>query len=143
MYSLQCTFGNGGPKLPDLEEGAATHLYRIAQEATTNAARYARARKIAIDLRSTGRKLQLSIADDDSELLRPGKRVKGAILVERRAGRLVAPVSAVRTGASGPFVYRKTLFGDEPRTVELGRRGRDMIEILAGLEAGDRVQISP
>jgi two-component system, NarL family, sensor histidine kinase UhpB len=64
MYSLQCTFGNGGPKLPDLEEGAATHLYRIAQEATTNAARYARAKTIAIDLRSTGRKLQLSIADD-------------------------------------------------------------------------------
>ena len=64
MYSLQCTFGNGSPKLPDLEEGAATHLYRIAQEATTNAARYARAKTIAIDLRSTGRKLQLSIADD-------------------------------------------------------------------------------
>jgi two-component system, NarL family, sensor histidine kinase UhpB len=64
MYSLECSFGNGGPKLPDLEEGAATHLYRIAQEATTNAARYARARCISIDLHTTARKLQLSIADD-------------------------------------------------------------------------------
>ena len=54
MYSLQCTFANGGQKLPDLEEGAATHLYRIAQEATTNAARYARAKSIAIDLRIDG-----------------------------------------------------------------------------------------
>jgi signal transduction histidine kinase len=64
MYSLECSFANGGPKLPDLEEGAATHLYRIAQEATTNAARYARARCISIGLHTTGRKLQLSIADD-------------------------------------------------------------------------------
>jgi two-component system, NarL family, sensor histidine kinase UhpB len=78
MYSLQCTFGNGGPKLPDLEEGAATHLYRIAQEATTNAARYARAKTIAIDLRSTGRKLQLSIADDGIGL--------SAGLAQRRPG---------------------------------------------------------
>ena len=64
MYSLNCSFANGGPRLPDLEEGAATHLYRIAQEATTNAARYARARSISIGLHTTGRKLQLSIADD-------------------------------------------------------------------------------
>jgi signal transduction histidine kinase len=78
MYSLQCTFGNGSPKLPDLEEGAATHLYRIAQEATTNAARYARAKTIAIDLRSTGRKLQLSIADDGIGL--------SAGLAQRRPG---------------------------------------------------------
>ncbi len=35
MYSLECTFTIGGQKLPDLEEGAATHLYRIAQEAST------------------------------------------------------------------------------------------------------------
>src|SRR4029453_17074686 len=40
MYNLQCSFANGVQKLPDLEEGAATHLYRVAQEATTNAARY-------------------------------------------------------------------------------------------------------
>ena len=46
MYSLDCTFTMGGQKLPDLEEGAATHLYRIAQEASTNAARYARATSI-------------------------------------------------------------------------------------------------
>jgi len=78
MYSMPCTFGNGAQKLPDLEEGAATHLYRIAQEATTNAARYARAKTIAIDLRSTGRKLQLSIADDGIGL--------SAGLAQRRPG---------------------------------------------------------
>lgn len=88
MYNLQCSFANGTQKLPDLEEGAATHLYRIAQEATTNAARYARARSIAIDLRSTGRKLQLSIADDGIGLtagLAQGSPGMGLKIMEYRA----------------------------------------------------------
>jgi PAS domain S-box-containing protein len=88
MYSLQCTFMNGGQKLPDLEEGAATHLYRIAQEATTNAARYARATSISIDLRTTGRRLQLSIADDGIGLtagLTHGTPGMGLKIMEYRA----------------------------------------------------------
>lgn len=64
IYNLKCTFTMHGQKLPDLEEGAATHVYRVAQEATTNAARYARAQSIAIELRTTGRNLQLSVTDD-------------------------------------------------------------------------------
>ncbi len=64
LYNLPCTFHNAAQRLPDLEEGAATHLYRIAQEATTNAARYAGAKSISIELRSTARKLLLVIADD-------------------------------------------------------------------------------
>src|SRR5262249_26544211 len=62
MYGLQCTYSDAGQKLPDIEEGAATHLYRIAQEATTNAARYARATSISCEVRTTGRRLQLIVA---------------------------------------------------------------------------------
>ena len=88
MYNLECSFETGGQKLPPLEEGAATHLYRVAQEATTNAARYANARSIAIDLRSTGRKLQLSIADDGIGLtagLAKGRPGLGLKIMEYRA----------------------------------------------------------
>jgi signal transduction histidine kinase len=88
MYSLDVSFSNAGQKLPDLEEGAATHLYRIAQEATTNAARYARAKSIAIDLRTTGRKLQLSITDDGIGLtagLAHGRPGMGLKIMEYRA----------------------------------------------------------
>jgi PAS domain S-box-containing protein len=62
-YALHCDYLPSG-KLPELDEGAATHLYRIAQEATTNAARYAMAKKIEIRLKSTPRMLQLVISDD-------------------------------------------------------------------------------
>ncbi len=88
MYSLECSFTYAGQKLPDLEEGAATHLYRIAQEATTNAARYARAKSIDIDLRITGRKLQLTITDDGIGLsagLAQGRPGMGLKIMEYRS----------------------------------------------------------
>ena len=88
IYNLQCTFTTYGHKVPDLEEGAATHLYRVAQEATTNAARYARAKTISIELRTIGRKLQLSIADDGIGLsagLAQGTPGLGLKIMEYRA----------------------------------------------------------
>ena len=88
MYSMETTFTYGGQKLPELEEGAATHLYRIAQEATTNAARYARASSITIDLRASGRKLQLTITDNGIGLsagLAQGRPGMGLKIMEYRA----------------------------------------------------------
>lgn len=96
MYSLQCSFTSNGQKVPDLEEGAATHLYRIAQEATTNAARYARAKSVEIELRTVGRKLQLSIADDGIGLtagLAQGKPGLGLKIMEYRARMLGGKVA--------------------------------------------------
>ena len=88
MYQLACRFDDRTARLPDLDEGSATHLYRIAQEATTNAARYARAKHIAIELRTTARKLHLSIADDGIGLsagLSQGKPGLGLKIMEYRA----------------------------------------------------------
>jgi two-component system, NarL family, sensor histidine kinase UhpB len=112
MYSLECSFANGGPKLPDLEEGAATHLYRVAQEATTNAARYARAKSISIDLRSTGRKLQLSIADDGIGLtagLAQGQPGMGLKIMEYRARMLGGTINFEEPGPGTRIVLSAPL----------------------------------
>lgn len=112
MYSLDCTFALGTQKLPDLEEGAATHLYRIAQEATTNAARYARATSIAIDLRTTGRKLQLSIADNGIGLsagLAQGRPGMGLKIMEYRARMLGGTVSFEEPGQGTRIVLSAPL----------------------------------
>ena len=88
MYGLSCRFDDATLRLPELDEGSATHLYRIAQEATTNAARYARAKNIVIELRSTPRKLLLSITDDGIGLTRglaQGKPGLGLKIMEYRA----------------------------------------------------------
>jgi signal transduction histidine kinase len=112
MYSLHCTFGYGDQKLPDLEEGAATHLYRIAQEATTNAARYARAKSISIDLRATGRKLQLAIADDGIGLtagLSHGTPGMGLKIMEYRARMLGGTINFEEPGPGTRIVLSAPL----------------------------------
>jgi PAS domain S-box-containing protein len=54
-----------------LSEAAASHLYRIAQEALTNTARHARASSVAIALLVTASKFQLRISDDGVGLAEP------------------------------------------------------------------------
>ena len=112
MYSLEVSFSNGGQKLPDLEEGAATHLYRIAQEATTNAARYARAKSISIDLRTVGRKLQLSITDDGIGLstgLSHGRPGMGLKIMEYRARMLGGTLNFEEPGTGTRIVLAAPL----------------------------------
>jgi signal transduction histidine kinase len=54
----------------------ATHLYRIAQEAVTNAVKHSRARKVFIQLRARAGQLELSVEDDGVGLsaAKPNKR---------------------------------------------------------------------
>jgi PAS domain S-box-containing protein len=95
-YGLECIFENIGQPLPDLNESAATHLFRIAQEATTNAARYAHATRLNVLLETTPRKLRLAITDNGIGLAaglersRPGMGLK---IMEYRARMMGAKVA--------------------------------------------------
>ncbi|MES1195671.1 MAG: PAS domain-containing protein [Steroidobacter sp.] len=88
MYNMQCTLEDKNANLPELDEGQATHLYRIAQEATTNAARHAHANVVKIELRTTARRLYLSITDNGIGLkngLSKGQPGMGLKIMEYRA----------------------------------------------------------
>lgn len=125
MYSLDVSFSNLSQKLPDLEEGAATHLYRIAQEATTNAARYARAKSIAIDLRTTGRKLQLSITDDGIGLsagLANGRPGMGLKIMEYRARMLGGTINFEEPGPGTRIVLAAPLHLVKQQAKDKSRR---------------------
>ncbi len=71
LYQLNCVFVDNYQHHGQLEESMATQIYRIAQEATTNAARHAHADNLRIELRSTTRRLYLSITDNGIGLSRP------------------------------------------------------------------------
>jgi len=65
IFRIECTVDEpGGIKPPPV--GTGVHLYRIAQEAISNAVRHGKARHVEVRLRSTGGELLMQIADDGS-----------------------------------------------------------------------------
>lgn len=61
----------------DLDPSTAEHLYRIAQEALTNAARHAQATRVKIELTDTPTSLRLAIEDDGCGVATTGRRPRG------------------------------------------------------------------
>ena len=73
---VHCDFlATGDVRVPDSE--MAQHLYRIAQEALSNAARHAHACRIAVELRGSAGELVLQVEDDGIGL--PPDRRAGAM----------------------------------------------------------------
>ena len=63
LFGIACRVERVGAD-PDLPPVAATHLYRIAQEAVSNAVRHGRARHVAVTLAGGERQTRLRIEDD-------------------------------------------------------------------------------
>lgn len=59
------------------ESGTATHIYRIAEEATRNAIRHGKARRITLALSTEADELVLAVRDDGSGIPAPGRRGQG------------------------------------------------------------------
>jgi HlyD family secretion protein len=91
--------------------------------------------------RNTAKIVNLDMALDeiDTRRMRPGMRMRGTIETEKLVDVLVIPLQAVFPTPTGPVVYRRTLMGFEAVSVTLGRRNDEVVQILSGLEAGDRI----
>jgi len=63
LFQIRCEF-RGELLVGITDAGAATHLYRIAQEAISNAARHGRAKRVVIRLRDGGDCFELSVVDE-------------------------------------------------------------------------------
>ena len=86
-FAVSCRFQPSSPLVFN-DPQAAIHLYRIAQEAASNAIRHGHARNIVISLAATNKVLMLSITDDGSGLP-PEARAKngmGLRIMNYRAG---------------------------------------------------------
>ncbi len=74
LFKVACRFNCPQPVLLD-NNLMATHLYRIAQEAVTNALRHAHARQIDIALSSTPARITLAVSNDGLRFRKnPGAR---------------------------------------------------------------------
>ena len=86
-FRIRCEFRRIGD-VPAVDGEVATHLYRIAQEAMTNAVKHGPAGQVNIDLRgSAGGALELAIADDGKAAPDPAQfgRGQGLRIMEYRA----------------------------------------------------------
>ena len=83
--------------------------------------------------------LDLKLTEIDPLLMRPGMRFRGRIEIARDHGVLQLPLAAIASTASGPMVTKVAGAGFRSTAVTLGRRSREMVEIKAGVQAGDRV----
>ena len=88
-------------------------------------------------------RVEVELEGTDTERMRPGMRLRGEVETDRIEELLLVPAEAIVLGEQGPLVYRETWRGVEPVVVELGRRDKDSVELLAGLEPGDRVSLEP
>jgi hypothetical protein len=93
LFDVRCRFVNGGPVLLH-DHTAATHLYRIAQEAVTNAIKHGKATSIEINLSATADEIILLIKDNGAGLTRrPGDgQGMGLRIMQYRAGMIGATV---------------------------------------------------
>ena len=66
-FKIRCRFTSAGP-VAVASSVTATHLYRIAQEAVTNAVKHSRAGSVAIRLRARAGALELSVTDNGAGL---------------------------------------------------------------------------
>jgi PAS domain S-box-containing protein len=96
-----------------LSETNASHLYRIAQEALTNAARHGRAAKVDILLMANGNTFLLRITDDGVGIASPDKPVAGIGLkiMRYRAGMIGAKIEIIAGVPKGTVVR---VSGEQP-----------------------------
>lgn len=75
LFGVPCRFT--AADIPELDESVALHLYRIAQEALTNAIRHGTPGKIDLGLITVGKQLLLTIADDGTGIMEKTKDPRG------------------------------------------------------------------
>ncbi len=118
-YGVRAHFNTSLKEPLTLDDGAATHLYRIAQEAFTNAIRHGRVTQVTIDLATAEGTLTLSVQDngrgfDERNASNNGMGMK---LMRYRAQMLGGDVTIANNKGGGVIVrctcpHRAPLAGD-------------------------------
>jgi PAS domain S-box-containing protein len=109
-YGVRAHFNTSLKEPLTLDDGAATHLYRIAQEAFTNAIRHGRVTQVTIELATAEGTLTLSVQDngrgfDERNASNNGMGLK---LMRYRAQMLGGDVTVANNNEGGGVVVRCT-----------------------------------
>jgi len=105
LFHVACRFECPQPVLVD-DHAAATHLYRIAQEAINNAIKHGKARAIAVRLTAQSNQASLTVTDDGRGFVVKPEQTSGMGLriMKYRAGMIGATLEIRRANGRGMLV---------------------------------------
>ncbi len=105
VFGVACRFECAAPVLVE-DLAMATHLFRMAQEAVTNAVKHGRAKKIAIQLRGDRKGLMLKVSNNGAALsATPSQKDgMGLLIMQSRAGMIGGTLSIEPDTAGGVSV---------------------------------------
>jgi len=109
LYGIRCRLTNNGP-VTDLDVAVARQLFRIAQEAATNAGKHSRGTRIEIGLASQPESVTLTVGDNGVGLKRATAKSKrmGLHILQHRAN-LIGATLEIRPAARGGTVVACTV----------------------------------
>jgi signal transduction histidine kinase len=109
LLPVECTFESAGQNGAG-QNGKATHLYRIAQEAIHNAAKHGKAHRIDIRLSANTSATSLSIADDGIGFRKNGSETDGVgISIMRYRANIMDGEFAIEAGIDGGTIVSCTV----------------------------------
>lgn len=95
------------------------------------------------DLREYETEIHLTDSLEKIKRLRPGLTSQVEILVDNRANVLQVPVQAVVAVTDQQFVYVLKEDGPERRQVKVGQSNQSHVEVVEGVDEGERVILNP
>ena len=126
LFSIECVVECQNPNL-SVPTATATHLYRIAQEAVSNAIRHGKASRVQIRIVSAGNRLVVSVADNGVGLPKTPPRSSGMgwRIMRYRAGMIGGSLSIEPIEAGGTLVSCSVSL-QLPITAPLSEAGGDI-----------------
>ncbi len=105
LFKISCRFQSGG-KIPQLAPNVVMQLYKIAQEAVTNAIKHAKARQVTIKLSNGSDKVVLTVRNNGQPFpkLKANSRGMGLRIMNYRAGLVGGSLEIKGAGSNGTQV---------------------------------------
>lgn len=87
-------------------------------------------------------RVDIKLDKTDPAKMRPGMRFTGTVELARVKNAVLIPREAVSVASEGPFVQRRGAFDVDIVPVKLGRENDKFVEVLEGVQPGDRVLVA-
>jgi signal transduction histidine kinase len=116
MFEMSCSFKAKG-RIPSLEPGVVNQLYKIAQEAVTNAIKHGKARRVGISLSNGSDKVLLKIENTGVPFpdLKSRSTGMGLRIMNYRASLVGGSLEIKRGSCGGTCVSCSVLIGDKSK----------------------------